>query len=387
MAEESTSTTDQASAADFDKSDLEVPTKEKKTSNKEENPAQDEEWEGDFDPTNEEFEIKLPSKEETDATQEKEGLQKVDKSEKAEEKKAGGDSEKSSKPESKKPSEEKSDKKNEEKPQVPLPPKTIKVKIDEKEHDIPEEAYEAIKERIDHANRIQGKVDTFVKSLLENPSGALLDLFTRHNNGDRDKAYNSLIQEYSRVLKDEIEFQSLPDEKKEAVMASQKAKRLEEELNRYRNQEAETQKRSEEARKIESLMGEVTKVMQEIKIPLTEDNKDLAIEALEKLRLLREQGKNPSVKDLVAWVNAKRNKESVERDQKYTESINTLPDEVLKQRHGSLIERLRKLDLAEINKGRSTAKTSQPKEGTEPEKSPRSKQKVLNSVEWDKYWR
>jgi transaldolase len=171
------------------------------------------------------------------------------------------------------------------------------------------------------------------------------------------------------------------------VMASQKAKRLEEELNRYRNQEAETQKRSEEARKIESLMGEVTKVMQEIKIPLTEDNKDLAIEALEKLRLLREQGKNPSVKDLVAWVNAKRNKESVERDQKYTESINTLPDEVLKQRHGSLIERLRKLDLAEINKGRSTAKTSQPKEGTEPEKSPRSKQKVLNSVEWDKYWR
>jgi hypothetical protein len=387
MAEESTSTTDQASAADFDKSDLEVPTKEKKTSNKEENPAQDEEWEGDFDPTNEEFEIKLPSKEETDATQEKEGLQKVDKSEKAEEKKAGGDSEKSSKPESKKPSEEKSDKKNEEKPQVPLPPKTIKVKIDEKEHDIPEEAYEAIKERIDHANRIQGKVDTFVKSLLENPSGALLDLFTRHNNGDRDKAYNSLIQEYSRVLKDEIEFQSLPDEKKEAVMASQKAKRLEEELNRYRNQEAETQKRSEEARKIESLMGEVTKVMQEIKIPLTEDNKDLAIEALEKLRRLREQGKNPSVKDLVAWVNAKRNKESVERDQKYTESINTLPDEVLKQRHGSLIERLRKLDLAEINKGRSTAKTSQPKEGTEPEKSPRSKQKVLNSVEWDKYWR
>jgi hypothetical protein len=387
MAEESTSTTDQASAADFDKSDLEVPAKETKTSNKEENPAQDEEWEGDFDPTNEEFEIKLPSKEETDATQEKEGLQKVDKSEKAEEKKAGGDSEKSSKPESKKPSEEKSDKKNEEKPQVPLPPKTIKVKIDEKEHDIPEEAYEAIKERIDHANRIQGKVDTFVKSLLENPSGALLDLFTRHNNGDRDKAYNSLIQEYSRVLKDEIEFQSLPDEKKEAVMASQKAKRLEEELNRYRNQEAETQKRSEEARKIESLMGEVTKVMQEIKIPLTEDNKDLAIEALEKLRLLREQGKNPSVKDLVAWVNAKRNKESVERDQKYTESINTLPDEVLKQRHGSLIERLRKLDLAEINKGRSTAKTSQPKEGTEPEKSPRSKQKVLNSVEWDKYWR
>lgn len=392
MAEESATTSSpEATAADFTPEELSTKGQDTSTSSKETEQAEEPDEDSDFDPTQEEFEITLPKeeKEESSSTNIPETPEK-----KKEEKKAGGGEEKKTSQDKEKPADQVPGKIESEEAKTPPPPAaspTVKVKIGDGEYEMPEESYAVLKDTIESAQQMRTRSEELARGLIEKPTDTLMDLLTRYFKGDKQKARDHLLKEYADVVLKEFDRQNLPPEQRELLETKEKLEAQEAELKRFREAENQRKQAAEEREALDGFMGEVVRTMKELGMdttPTNKESKDFAFRAVDELMALRKGGKPALPIEVVKQFKLSKDRLLEESAKKYESLLDDIPDEELFQRHQKLVERLRKVDIAKLKKGDTPAKTApKPTDGAERETKPRSKYKVLNTTDWDKTWR
>lgn len=415
MAEGDTSTSAEveATTSDFDPEELAVPTSKAEKSQESEPPTSSndsDEWDDDEEegatPSTQPTKNGEISKESEPPPSSSPVIPPVVEK-KTEEKKTEKKKSEEKKPEEKKPVEKKEENVEEEKlikdeklPEEKPKSKLVKVKLGEEEYDVPEPVAEGWNKLVTKAKEIISNHETLKKNLFgdlakENDSEIKLGTFTTNNlqllaehlGGNKEKAYERLIQEYAAVIDHEIKFRSLPEAEQRAIKAENELKRIKEEQKA--KEEAEKARIEEEKRavEIESMMTEVRDSMTELGLELNADNRELGIRTCQQLEFLRSQGKNPSIPEVIKFIKNEIDREQAERDQRAVASIKSLPYETLAQRYPELVKTVRSGDLASLKGGKASAKTSAKSLASSEERSsePRSKKKILSGTDWDSF--
>jgi hypothetical protein len=312
---------------------------------------------------------------------------------KPEEKKADGD-----KPE------EKSKAESQEKSKAPsAPPKLVKVKIGEKEHEIPEEVADHWEKVATRARELNENTKKLHESLFSGfgekkaPgqfSGTVLDMLTEEMGGDREKAYESLLQEYASVLKREMDFRQLPEDRQARILAEEKAARLEAQVKAQEEARKAEGEKARQARFIEKAAEAVVGTMRGMGLALKPENREIYDRALRDLELAARQKKGLTPDAVAAIVKNAKSEVFAERDRRDAESkrrieeIASLADEEFEKeakKASALIERLRKWDAARLKEERAAKKADASKKEGEPEpkRSPAfTPKKTMNAAEW-----
>jgi hypothetical protein len=262
----------------------------------------------------------------------------------------------------------------------PPPPDLVEVELRGSRHKVPKEAADALQEIQEEAQALKTGLQEQVKLLAEKPMETLFDHLTHHL-GSRELAYKRLLDEAAQVVRQEVEYQSLPPEQRQAQEYQKKAQALEAELARYKKQEADEKASAQRAQATERLMRDIVGGFKQLNIP---QEKELAFEAAKAVEFLRDQGKKVNVLEVIKYFKGQKETKEKERLTLLEEKQRQLSIEEFAKQYPERVSQLREWDVSRLESEKRAKAKTPPK--AEPEAKPPSKQKMLNAVEFQRYY-
>jgi hypothetical protein len=264
----------------------------------------------------------------------------------------------------------------------PPPPDLVDVEFRGSKVRISKEHSNALQEAEERAQALERGLKEQVRLLSEKPMETLFDHLT-HTTGSREEAYKKLLDEAAQVVRAEVEYQQMPPEQRRLREMETRSQKIERELAEYKKREEAEKQQAARAKATESLMVEVVGAFKKIGLP---QERELAFETAQTLEFLRGQGKKANAHEVMKYLASERTRKEKERETQTEERLlRQLPIEEFAKRYPERVSQLREWDVARLE----SEKRSQPKK---PEKAeakedkPPSKPRLLNAVEYSKYF-
>lgn len=298
------------------------------------------------------------------------------------------------KPEAKK--EEKKESKGEDKDEAPKteakkpadspasPKDYTEIEFKDRKIRVHKEDADALQEVQERSQALERGLQEQVELLTRKPMETLLDHFTYALGGDREAAYQKVLDAAAQVVRAEVEYQQLPPEQRKLKEFESKAQKLERELSEYRKREAEDKARAARAQATERMMGEIVRAFKDTGIP---QDKSLAFQVAKDLELLTSQGKKVPVRDVLKFRAEERDQAEKVRQTSLEEKLRQMSPEDIAKQYPELVSRVREWDVARLeSEKRSPAKTP-PKAEPKEDKPPTQKKPLLmGPVELSRYF-